>query len=49
MGDYEWSAVSVVIDGGDLAYYLDSYLAKFWFTFEGEEISIRVIAVNVEA
>ncbi|MBQ7373491.1 MAG: InlB B-repeat-containing protein [Clostridia bacterium] len=49
MGDYEWSAVSVVIEGADLATYLNKYLAKVAFEFHGEQISIRAISITVEA
>ncbi len=48
MGDYEWSAISVVVEGADLAVYLDKYLAKVAFEFHGEQLSIRVISIDVE-
>lgn len=49
MGDYEWSAVSVVLEGEDLQKYLNSYLAKVHFEFWGDEITIRAISIEVEA
>ncbi|MBR2336546.1 MAG: InlB B-repeat-containing protein [Clostridia bacterium] len=49
MGAYEWSAVSVVIDGATLQTYLDTYLGKISFEFWGEQISIRAISIEVEA
>ncbi len=48
MGEYEWSAVSVVLEGDELEQYLGSYLAKVNFTFHGDQLSIRAITINVE-
>ena len=49
MQDYEWSAVSVVVEGDALREYLNSYLAKVNFEFGGEQITIRAISIEVEA
>ena len=48
MGSYEWSAVKVVIEGENLAKYLDKYLAKISFEFHGDKINIRAMAIDVE-
>ena len=49
MKDYEWSSVSVVIEGNALDTYLDSYLAKVSFEFWGNQLTIRAISIEVEA
>ncbi len=49
MGDYEWSAISVVVEGEDLDTYLGLYLAKISFEFWNEQITIRAITIDVEA
>lgn len=46
MGEYEWSAISVVVEGSEP--YLNKYLAKVAFEFHGAQLSIRAIAINVE-
>lgn len=48
MVDYEWSAVTVVVEGDKLTQYLDSYLAKVNFEFHGDSISLRAVRINVE-
>ena len=48
MGDYEWSAVSITLEGDALRQYLGSYLAKVNFAFHSEQIAIRAISISVE-
>ena len=48
MTDYEWSAVSVVVEGEALKEYLGAYLAKIHFEFHGEQIAIRAMSISVE-
>ena len=48
MGEYEWSAVSVVLEGDALRQYLGSYLAKVNFAFHADQIAIRAISISIE-
>jgi hypothetical protein len=48
MGEYEWSAVSLVLEGDALRQYLGSYLAKVNFAFHADQIAIRAISISIE-
>ena len=48
MGDYEWSAVSITVEGAALEEYLDAYFGKVYFTFLGDRLSVRAISITVE-
>lgn len=48
MEEYEWSAVSIVLEGDNLQEYLGAYLAKVNVSMPGDQITIRVISIEVE-